>query len=510
VTARDSGGETAPTVDLRVATRAGSAHRTAKSRTSLSRPVQLAVDTGLLSRSTTLFDYGCGRGDDLRLLTQAGYSADGWDPVSRPHTVRVTADVVNLGYVVNVIEQPEERAAALRSAWALTRQVLIVAGRLSSDMSGSLQPRGDGWLTANGTFQRFYTQHELRAWIDSTLDVESIAAAPGIFMVFRNESSAQSFLHRLRRRPAAAVPLSRRDILFERHAALLKPLMTFFSDRGRLPLETELPQAEELTAALGSIARAWQVVAHVTKAEGWDEIREQRAAEMRIHLALGKLRRRPSFSGLPPVMQQDVRALFGSYKQACSEADALLWGAGDLVAIAAVCRAAGVGKLTATDLYVHRSLIDELPPLLRVYEGCARWIAGEVRGSNIVKLAWNKPKVSYLAYPNFDRHAHPVLDAAVVVDLADQSLTIRDYGSRANPPILHRKELFVSPEYPGAAKFARLTRQEERWGLYGDTARIGTRDGWAVLLEEAGAEIRGHRVMRVKPGVTPEAPEQGC
>ena len=35
--------------------------------------------------------------------------------------------MVNLGYVVNVIEDPSERAEALRLAWKLTRQVLVVA-----------------------------------------------------------------------------------------------------------------------------------------------------------------------------------------------------------------------------------------------------------------------------------------------------------------------------------------------------------------------------------------------
>ena len=117
-------------------------------------------------------------------------------------------------------------------------------------------------------------------------------------------------------------------------------------------------------------------------------------------------------------------------------------------------------------------------------------------GSNVVKLAWDKPKVSYLAYPAFDQRAHPVLDAAVVVHLAEQSLELRDYGTRSNPPILHRKEHLVRTDYPGRAKFEKLTRQEERYGLFDDPRHIGTQAGWAETLKAAGVEIRGHRVYR--------------
>jgi len=34
---------------------------------------------------------------------------------------------VNLGYVLNVIEDPQERLAALRRAWDLSRRLLAVA-----------------------------------------------------------------------------------------------------------------------------------------------------------------------------------------------------------------------------------------------------------------------------------------------------------------------------------------------------------------------------------------------
>jgi len=55
---------------------------------------------------------------------QQGYTSAGWDPYYSPDNSCTPADVVNLGYVINVIENPAERREALIKAWELTRKVL--------------------------------------------------------------------------------------------------------------------------------------------------------------------------------------------------------------------------------------------------------------------------------------------------------------------------------------------------------------------------------------------------
>lgn len=94
-------------------------HRTAIRRANLSVPIQCLLRDGLLSPEKSLFDYGCGRGQDLDLLQGMEIPCDGWDPAYRPTAERKPADLVNLGYVINVIEDPRERAEALRQAWSL-------------------------------------------------------------------------------------------------------------------------------------------------------------------------------------------------------------------------------------------------------------------------------------------------------------------------------------------------------------------------------------------------------
>jgi DNA phosphorothioation-associated putative methyltransferase len=78
-------------------------HRTAIARGTLSRPVVTALDDGIITTSTTVFDYGCGRGTDLAHLTQLSITASGWDPAHRPDARRTPAQVVNLGYMLNVM-----------------------------------------------------------------------------------------------------------------------------------------------------------------------------------------------------------------------------------------------------------------------------------------------------------------------------------------------------------------------------------------------------------------------
>jgi DNA phosphorothioation-associated putative methyltransferase len=82
-----------------------------------------------------------------------GYSRDGWDPVHRPATSLVPAPIVNLGYVVNVIENPTERQQTLRRAWELAERVLIVSARLNAESTLMWEAAAfaDGYVTSRGT-----------------------------------------------------------------------------------------------------------------------------------------------------------------------------------------------------------------------------------------------------------------------------------------------------------------------------------------------------------------------
>ena len=477
-------------------------HRTAIKRTDLSRPIRVARDDGLIDSEVSLFDYGCGRGDDVRRLQSLGISCQGWDPVYRPTAERVRSDVVNLGYVINVIENTDERAASLHEAWSLARKVLIVSARLTHESTAQRQTAfEDGCLTRRQTFQRYYEQTELRDWINQVLDVSCIAAAPGIFYVFRDAEARQAFVATRFRRPIVTPRLRRSEVVFEQHKDLLEPLIDFITERGRLPEESELGVAGVIREKLGGFRRAFAVIRRVTGAEQWDQIREERSQDLLVYLALGRFSGRPQFSKLHPELQLDVRAFFSTYNRACDRADNLLFSAGHHDEIDRAAKTSRVGKLLPTSLYVHISAIPQLSPLMRVYEGCARALIGSVEGANIVKLHRDHPCVSYLSYPDFEKDPHPALSASLLVDLKTLRVKYREYTDSTNPPILHRKEEFLGSEHPLREKFARLTRQEEKYALYEDPRSIGTRDGWAKVLKERRVQLSGHRLITVAPEV---------
>ena len=81
-------------------------------------PVVSKTNRELLIAGRTFFDYGCGHGEDVELLRLQGVMASGWDPAFRPDVPCMPAEIINLGYVLNVIEDPQERANVLADAWA--------------------------------------------------------------------------------------------------------------------------------------------------------------------------------------------------------------------------------------------------------------------------------------------------------------------------------------------------------------------------------------------------------
>ncbi len=470
-------------------------HRTAKARVELSRPVALALDEGLLRADDSVFDYGCGRGGDVERLHHLGYEAAGWDPAHAPGEALREADVVNLGYVLNVIEDLAERREALEKAWRLARRVLIVAARPAWEAKGLAgRPYLDGWLTAKGTFQRFFEQEELRLFIDGVLGAHPVAAGPGIFYVFRDQRETMAFRARQVRR--TGTPRRRlSEALFESHRELLGALVAFVEERGRIPASpAELEEGDALVAAFGSIRAAFGVLRRATGAERWELARARAAENLVVYLALAAFAGRPRMAELPEDLQHDVRTFFGSYKSACHLADQLLFATGRSEDLAGAVGKMAVGKVLPDAVYVHISALALLPALLRVYEGCAQVLVGAVPEATIVKFHRIERKVAYLSYPDFDRVPHPALATSLRADLRTLDVRLRDFRDSTNPPILHRKEAFVPVDYPGREKFARLSLAEERAGLLGGPA-IGTRRGWEELLEVDGYALRGHRLV---------------
>ena len=470
-------------------------HKAALKRSQLSRPVRIAVEADLFQPGTSFFDYGCGYGEDVKTIAELGYPSAGWDPFYRPNGEMQPADVVNLGYIINVIEDIVERREALIKAWELTQKVLIVSAQvLVDDRRRGLIAYGDGIVTNRNTFQKYYEQEELKLYIEQVLEVEAIPAGLGIYVVFRNQTDAESF-RAFRLYSSLSTPTIREQVRnFEDYRELLTPLMDFYTRRGRLPVKGELKSEAAIKAEFRSYSKAFKLIQQATNVDEWDAITDKRREDLLVYLALTKFSGRPSIRKLAPELKADVKALFGSYKQACTIADLLLLHVGDMDKIASLCQESQIGKQLNGAIAVHISALEKLPPLLRLYEGCASRNFYRLENANIVKLYYNKPKITYLVYPEFDTLAHPPLQATMEVDLHNLSVTYHDISDETNPLILHQKDALVAPDYPSYKQFVRLTKKEQKTGLLENRDAIRRLHGWLRCLREHEVKIEGHKL----------------
>lgn len=462
---------------------------TAMRRFRCSRPMAFALADGVVSRDTTVFDYGCGHGADLQHLKRSRIKASGWDPAHRRDGKVVAADVVNLGYVLNVIEDPVERARTLTKAFSLARHALVVSVRVDNAIEDATE-FGDGVLTGKQTFQKIYTQPEFRHYIETTLSRPAHSVALGIAYVFVDVDAEarylanRSFTRRLEYRTDLIEEFSKNRTA-KRFVALANEL-------GRVPLPAEFTHYSKLLEAFGSAQRVERLTLRHIDRNRFEGSRTQRRDDILTFFAVLRLRgmRPPPFSQLPASVQSDVKVIWRSHSAAVEEGDRFLFSLGSPEAVRAACQESRVGKLLPEDLYVHKSAEEDLPPLLRVIVFAASQVVGDV-GYDVVKISCHGRSVSFLSYPTFDTDGHPALARSVRVFLPKADYTIRDYSKSENPPILHRKETFVRPDYATFDAFAKLTSEEEKAGLLSNS-EIGFQRSWRALLDSRGLSVVGH------------------
>ena len=209
----------------------------------------------------------------MRALQNMGYNAAGWDPEFNPNASKDPADIVNLGFVLNIIEDQTERTEVLHEAYDLSKKLLVVSSMITpSNTANQGRPYKDGILTKRGTFQKYFYQSELRQYIEDVLETTAVAVGPGIFIVFRDPVDQQEFLSKRNKRAVNWEELSnklypsraarrklKRDELYENHKELLDNFWTQMLDLGRLPNVEEFDRYPEIKEKIGSAIIAKQI-----------------------------------------------------------------------------------------------------------------------------------------------------------------------------------------------------------------------------------------------------------
>ncbi|MDP1615390.1 MAG: DNA phosphorothioation-associated putative methyltransferase, partial [Methylococcales bacterium] len=369
-------------------------HLTALSRSNLSAPMQCLARHGFLDGTLSVFDYGCGKGDDIRNLTANAISVSGWDPHYAPEQPKQAADIVNLGFVINVIENYQERLEALLSAYDLTRQVLVVSAMLLNQNALKGQMFNDGVITQRNTFQKYFTQTELKEFLSDTLDSDAIPVAPGIFFIFKDQDAEQRFfldrqrshrnILRLSHRPSApSLPkLSRNEKKYHNFRHLLDPLWQQTLELGRLPEKTEIAQLIELTQGFGTVNKALGFMLGQYDEALLEQARQSRIDDLLTYFALQTFFKRKSYKHLETGLQKDIKAFFGAYPYAVATAQSVLFQISKAELIATACQQAteqGLGYLDEDEaLHLHTRMVERLPALLRIYIGCATVLYGDI------------------------------------------------------------------------------------------------------------------------------------
>ncbi len=438
-------------------------HRTAITRRDLSQPVQVLVSHRIVTPDSCVLDYGCGQGDDVAALIANGFRAYGWDPHYAPDGSRHPADVVNLGFVLNVIEDRHERTETLTAAYALAQRALCVAvmplGKYTFD---GLRPYGDGYVTARGTFQKYFAQQELRDFIAGALGEAPVAFAPGIFVVFRDKELEQEILLKRQARDIAR-PLGwrapdrlRRQVtarpeLAERIQAELEALWAAMAERGRILDPDEFPDGlrDRLRAANVSPARATELCLSAPSArDNLAAVAAARREDLLIHLALTLFPGAPRYTTLARSIQRDVRAFCGSHAAALQEANALLFSVGKPDTVrGAVADAVGAclgGMRDAATFRFFAPALNRLPGALRVLVGCAGVLRGGAEGADFIDIKMDGRRVSFIACTDAAARL-PVYTERARIDLARLRVTV----DHPEGKILYLKARFLPSDFPG-------------------------------------------------------------
>ena len=467
-------------------------HRTAIRRFQYSKPISLAMTHHLIRDDCTILDYGCGRGEDVSLLRKNGLKADGWDPYFRPDGPLKPADVVNLGYVLNVIENPTERTETLRKAYDLARRTLVVAVRVDQSLDKGI-PFQDGLITSRGAFQKLYSQSEFRQFVGETLGVRAHVAGLGVSYAFKEKTEEEKYV---------ADTAFRRTVNYQKNAVeefegdeLGAALIERVRQMGRLPLDEEFNDYAALEENFGSRSRIARLVWKSVHPETLDEVQKQRRDELLVALAMIRLQGSKGmlFKMLPTDVQADIKSLWTTYQQSLKESEGFLFGMGKPELVKAAIDGVEFGKKLPEDFYFHLSQEPMLPPLLRLIVFAARQIVGDVE-CDLIKMTTDGRKVSFLRYPDFDRVPHPELNYSVKVYLPKAAHSFRDYAESTNPPLLHRKEVFLGELHPDYRRCLELTEREDALGLLSRTD-IGFRNGWRAALAEANVAERGYEMV---------------
>ncbi|GLS89949.1 hypothetical protein GCM10007916_10160 [Psychromonas marina] len=489
-------------------------HKTAIVRHDLSAPMKTLAKSGFLEGDYSIFDYGCGRGDDLRELQAHGLDAIGWDPKFQPDNDKVTSDIVNIGFVLNVIEDQDERLEALLGAWELAEQFLIVSVMLANESYISqFTPYKDGVITSRNTFQKYYAQSEIKSYIERHLDEVVVTVAPGIFYIFKDKIAEQHYLQKRYKRHSSwkqlssPEPTNTRVLQKDKAKLLITQNESLYNDfwqtclaLGRIPANEEFEQAEQIKSLTGAFKKTFALLAELYDTSEFEQAQNKRKEDLLAYFAMSLFEKRKPYTQQPENLKRDIKALFGEYKTALNLAKELLFAISDVELIEPQCIKAHQALPASVlnkghSLLLHKKFLSELPLLLRIYVNAALQMYGEIDDDiDLVKIHITSGKVTLTGYDDFENKAVPFLRERIKIKMAEQDIDFFDYVNENRRPPLLNKGAYLDESFANYKKQISFDRRLAKL--------LGYENGNDVLLSRTEYDFKLHKENKHQSGYT--------
>ena len=429
-------------------------HKTAIDRNQLSQPMQILARHDYLNGDWSILDYGCGKGDDLRELEAHGIDASGWDPAHNEEGTLVNSDIVNLGFVLNVIEDRAERDETMRRAWAYADKLIVIAVMVAGESTiNQFQQYKDGVITSRNTFQRYYSQGEFRYYVESTLQENAIPVGQGLLIVFKDKLEEQTFLanrqhikrdwrQKTKRQLKTHQPTIRKDLI-EKHTELFSDFWNTCLELGRIPANSEFEYSDQIRRITGSHNKAYHALSTHYGTELMLEAETKRKQDLQVYFALGLFEKRKPYTQIPDGLKRDIKAFYHSYNAALEDASEALFSVGNPAIIQEACEQAFTelqcGLMAEGHSYTfHKNFLGDLPPTLRIYVGCATQLYGDLEDIQLIKAHIRSGKVSLMGYDDWTKET-PCMTERIKIKMREQDVDFFDYGEKFKPrPLLNR------------------------------------------------------------------------
>lgn len=486
-------------------------YKTALVRYELSAPIKSLVKHHYLDGSYSIFDYGCGRGDDIRELTAHGLVVSGWDPNFLPDSDKVNSDIINLGFVLNVIEDQDERLDALLGAWEITDKFLIVSVMLTNDnYISKFKPYKDGVITTRNTFQKYYYQSEIKNYIEKNLHEEAITVSPGIFYVFKDKLEEQLYLRRKYKRHYEWRQLTSPETLGTKDNLKLiimnnKEIFDSFwykcLELGRIPSTNEYNDTYKIKELIGTNIKAFNIIKEVYNISEFFEAEKDRKEDLLLYFCMGLFGKRKSYNIQSESMKRDITAFFSNYTTVVNMAKKLLFSIASKHLINDHCKEAH-HMLPASilndghSLIFHKNYIDILPLLLRVYIGAGLQIYGELDESiDLIKIHITSGKLTLMSYDDFDK-AVPFLKERVKIKMATQDIDFFNYDEEYKCPPLLNKHLLLDINHDNYKKQKSLDKKLAKLMNFDESNEVILhRQQYDEFLNNHGKSIKGYKII---------------